>query len=338
MKKKAVFLVSIFLILLGCQQKQPKELLHLVLQVNTEDAIKIETDLEVSRLREQLKSNLVNYKAVVRDRDIAGRFTIQEFEPEKEDRIRELIDDYLTEWDFSFSGNNVSLAMKQNAISYLQDMSVSQTVEVMRMRLKVLGLKKAVIERDEVNRDRIIIEIPSLRIKDPERVKNILKTGGLLEIKLAKAGPAPDKEALLQDYGGEVPDDMEVARSMWAEGGYYLLSQMAIVTGRDLKSVRVTRDEWNAPAIEVNFNPEAARRLSKFTSDNLGKPLSIVLDGKVQMVATIQDKISDSAIIHGNFTVKEAEDLVLVLRSGGLPAGIKYLEEKLIETNHHPSN
>ncbi len=338
MKKKAVFFVSIFLILFGCQQKQPKEWLHLALQVNTEDAIKIETDLEIFRLREQLKSNLVNYKAVVRDRDIAGRFTIQEFEPEKEDLIRELIDDYLPEWNFSFSDSSVSLTLKQKAVSYLEDMCVMQTVEVMRERLKLMGLKKAVIKRDKVNRNKITIEIPSLRINDPERVKNIIKTRAFLEFRLVKAGPAPNKEALLQDFGGEVPEDMEVARLIGIEESYYLLSQMAAVTGRDLKSVRRTVDEWNAPAIQVNFNPEAARRFSKFTSDNIGEPLSIVFDGEVQMVATIRDRISDSAIIHGNFTVEEAEDLVLVLRSGGLPAGIKYLEEKIIKTNHHPSN
>ncbi|MFQ5721765.1 MAG: protein translocase subunit SecD, partial [Candidatus Aminicenantales bacterium] len=47
-------------------------------------------------------------------------------------------------------------------------------------------------------------------------------------------------------------------------------------------------------------------------------------------VATIQDRISDSGILHGRFTVEEAEDIALVLRSGALPASIKYLEERTI--------
>jgi preprotein translocase subunit SecD len=337
MKKKGVFLVSTVLIFFGCQQKQPEEWLHLVLQVNTEDAIKIETDMEAYRFKELLKGNLIDYRAVVKDWDKTGRFTLQEFQSDKEDRIRELIEDNFKEWDYSFAGNNVSLAMTLNTISYLEDTCVSQTAEVIRKRLNLLGLKKAVIERDVVNSDRIIIEIPSLLMKNPERVKNIIKTRAFLEFRLVETGPAPDRMGLLQDYGGEVPDDMEVVSPRWEEGEYYLLSKAAIVTGKDLKSVRVSKNEWNTPVIQVDFNPEAARRLSRFTSDNLGKLLSIVFDGKVQMVATIQDTFSDRAVIHGNFTKEEAEDLVLVLRSGGLPAGTTYLVEKIIKTNHQTS-
>jgi preprotein translocase subunit SecD len=45
---------------------------------------------------------------------------------------------------------------------------------------------------------------------------------------------------------------------------------------------------------------------------------------------TIEARISDSGIIRGNFTNREVEDLSLVLRSGALPAGIVYLEERTV--------
>jgi len=44
----------------------------------------------------------------------------------------------------------------------------------------------------------------------------------------------------------------------------------------------------------------------------------------------IEDQIHDQGIIRGNFTQREVEDLSLVLRSGALPAGIVYLEERTV--------
>ena len=53
----------------------------------------------------------------------------------------------------------------------------------------------------------------------------------------------------------------------------------------------------------------------------------MVLDGRVKSVATIQEQIHDQGRITGAFTPQETQDLALTLRSGALPAGIKYLQE-----------
>ncbi len=169
-------------------------------------------------------------------------------------------------------------------------------------------------------------------MENPERVKNIIKTTALLEWKMVKGGPAPDKETLLKDFGGEVPEDMEILRGdpKRTEGGYYLVNRVAVVTGKDLRNARRSVDEWNNPAVAFTLNPDGGKRFYKATSENIGKPLSVVLDGKIQVVATIEDRISDSGIIRGRYTIEEADDIALVLRAGALPASIKYLEERTI--------
>ena len=145
-------------------------------------------------------------------------------------------------------------------------------------------------------------------------------------------GPAPDRETLLQDFGGEVPSDAEILRGDpdRTEGGYYLVSRVAPVTGKDMINARRSTDEWNNPAVLFTLNAEAGRRFYKFTSDNLNKPLSIILDGKIQEVATIRDRISDRGIIHGTYAIEEADDLALILRAGPLPASVRYVEERSI--------
>jgi len=52
-----------------------------------------------------------------------------------------------------------------------------------------------------------------------------------------------------------------------------------------------------------------------------------VLDNRVKSVATIQEQIHDQGRITGSFSPQETQDLALTLRSGALPAGIKYLQE-----------
>ena len=304
--------------------------MHLVLQVVTDDAIDQETDTEILRLQEQLKDKNIEYKIISKSEENIGRFLVQEFDSEKEGQIRELLDDFFIEWDFSVVGNSFSLSIKSDVIFYLRDQAVRQSIETLWNRVDELGLTEPTIQRQGLTGEQIIVELPG--VENPDRVKEIIKTTAFLEWKLVRAGPAPDRETLLQDFSGEVPEDMEIVKGdpKRTEGDYYLLNRVSPVTGKDLRDARRSTDEWNNPAVAFSLNPDGAKRFSQFTADNIGKPLSIVLDGRVQEVATIQARISDRGIISGQFTIEEAEDISLVLRAGALPATIKYLEERTI--------
>jgi preprotein translocase subunit SecD len=300
--------------------------IHLVLQVMTDDAINIETNLEIYRLQEQLKKKNIEFKSILPVK--TGYFTIQDFNPDQEGQIKDILDESYKEWEYSVTGRSFSLSLKPEVIRYLREQSVKQALETIRNRVDELGLAEPTIQIQ--GGERIIVELPG--IENPERVKNIIKTTALLEWRLVKAGPAADKETLLKDFGREIPEDAEILRGdpKRTEGGYYLVNRIPSISGKDLKSARRSVDQWNNPAVAFTLSPEAGKRFYKITSENMGKSLSIVLDGKIQEVATIQAQISDSGIIHGRFTVEEAEDIALVLRAGALPASIKYLEQRAI--------
>jgi preprotein translocase subunit SecD len=330
-------LVVVFALILAYPPKEKIELgldlkggMHLVLQVVTDDAINYETDQAVLRLGERLKKDNIEYGTIAKS--TIGRFSLQEFNLEQEGKIKEILDDYFRDWDYSIIGSTVSLSLRPNIARYYRDQSVNQAQETIRNRVDELGLTEPTIQRQGLTTgsDRIIVELPG--VENPERVKNILKTTALLEWKLVKAGPAPDRETLLADFGGKVPEDQQVIRGdpRRTEGGYYLVTQVAPITGKDLRDARPSIDEWNNPAVLFSFNADGARRFAKLTSENINKPLSIILDGKIQEVATIEDRISDSGILRGKFTQETAEDISLVLRAGALPASIKYLEERTI--------
>ena len=85
------------------------------------------------------------------------------------------------------------------------------------------------------------------------------------------------------------------------------------------------------PVVSFRFDTVGGRRFGKATTENVGRPFAIVLDGKVISAPVIQTAIlGGSGIISGSFTVHEVQDLSLLLRAGALPAPLQVLEERTV--------
>src|SRR6266853_1142337 len=111
---------------------------------------------------------------------------------------------------------------------------------------------------------------------------------------------------------------------------YYLVRKVAAVTGRDLRNARPSLDENNQPAVSFTLNTEGGRKFGKVTSENIGRQLAIILDGRVQSAPRIDSRITTDGRITGSFTQEEVANLSLILRSGALPARLDYLQEQTI--------
>jgi preprotein translocase subunit SecD len=302
--------------------------IHLVLLVLTDDSINMETDLEVSRLEDLFKKNAITFTKVTKEG--LGRIAVQGTLADEEGKTRDLFGQYSRDWDASFTGDRANLTLKPLTAQFLREQSVSQAKETIENRVNGLGVAEPLIQKQGT--DKIIVELPG--IDNPERVKELIKVTAVLEWKLVKAGPAADEATLLQATGGVVPDDAEILRGdpKRGQGGVYLVNKVAVVTGKDLRTIRRTQDEWNNPAVSFTLNSDGGARFEQVTGDNIGKQIAIILDKKVQSAPGIESRIdrTSGGIIRGRFTAQEADDLVIILKAGALPAGIKYLEERMI--------
>ncbi len=302
--------------------------IHLVLQVRTDDAINIETDQEIARLEELFKKNSITYTKVAKEG--LGRISVQGAMADQEGKTRDLFDEYSREWDYSFTADRANLSLKPLAAQSLRDQSVVQAKETIDNRINTFGVAEPLIQRQ--GDDQIVVELPG--VDDPERVKELIKVTAVLEWKLVKAGPAPDEATLLQAYNGQVPDDAEVLKGdpKRGQGGFFLVDKVAVVTGKDLRTIRRTTDEWNNPAVSFTLNSDGGARFEQVTGANVGKQIAIILDKKVQSAPVVENRISraQGGVIQGRFTPEAADDLVTVLKAGALPAGIDYLEERTI--------
>ncbi len=69
----------------------------------------------------------------------------------------------------------------------------------------------------------------------------------------------------------------------------------------------------------------------EITAANVGRQLAIILDNTVYSAPVIRERIGGGrASITGNFDVKEARDLAIVLRAGALPAPVTLAEERSV--------
>ena len=302
--------------------------IHLQLQVVTDDSINIETDQEIARMEELFKKNSITFERA--SKEVPGRYSVSGLLADQEGKTRDLFDEYAGDWDYSFTGDRAVLTLKPLVAQILRDQAVEQAKETIANRIDQFGVAEPLIQRQGA--DKIVVELPG--VDDPERVKELIKVTAVLEWKLVKAGPAADEATLLQPYGGQVPEDAEVLKGDPKRGqsGFFLVSRVSVVTGKDLRTVRRTTDEWNNAAVSFSLNAEGGARFEQVTGENIGKQIAIILDSKIQSAPVVEDRIlrTSGGVIRGRFTNEEADDLVVILKAGALPAGIKYLEERTI--------
>ncbi len=312
---------------------------HLILQVMVNDAVKADADNAIERLKSEMRTANVNYADISQPdpQNNPDRIAIKGVTPEQSGELRRIVQDRLPEYDLTSGPENSWLvAMKPSALSDLKNRAVSQAIETIRNRIDQLGVSEPVIEEHGLGQYQILVQLPG--VDDPARVKEIMQSTAMLEIRQEISGPFSSEQQALQQNNGVLPPDTVLMRGKSVAGAgsdrstdqWFLLSRASAVTGRDLRDATPTRDENNRPAVRFVLSSEGGRRFGAFTGSHVGDRLAVVLDNKVQEVATIQEQIKDEGRITGQFTEQQAKDLSMVLRSGALPAGIRYLEERTV--------
>lgn len=311
---------------------------HLILQVQVNDAVNAETDRAVERVKEQLRARNIAYAEITKPEPQTApeRIVLKGVPMESTGDLRSVAADQLPDFDLT-SGpeNSWVLSMKPQVLADMKDRAVQQAIETIRNRIDQLGVSEPVIEEHGLGEYQILVQLPG--VDDPARVKEIMQSTAMLEIRQALGGPYGSEQEALSAHGGVLPPDailmrgsVVTSRSGQPQQEWYLVSRTSAVSGRDLRSAEPTRDELNKPAVRFTLSADAGRRFSQFTRSHIQDQLAVVLDNKVQEVATIQEEIRDEGRITGSFTDQQAKDLAMVLRSGALPAGIRYLEERTV--------
>ena len=315
---------------------------HLILQVQVNDAVNVDSDNAIARLKEDMRTRKINYADITKPDPInhPEMIVVKGITPDQTSDFKSIVSDRLPEYNAtSGAENSWTVQMKAQNLADLKNRAVAQAIETIRNRIDALGVSEPVIQEHGLGQYQILVQLPG--VDDPARVKEIMQSTAMLEIKQSLGGPYSSEQQALQEHGGVLPPDTVLMQgksigSRSTEGGpaWYIISRAPAVSGRDLRTAEPTTDENGQPAVRFILTSEGGRKFYSFTSAHVGDNLAVVLDNgdgpKVQEVAVIKDAIRDTGVINGRFTQQETQDLSMTLRSGALPAGIKYLEERTV--------
>jgi preprotein translocase subunit SecD len=311
---------------------------HLILQVQVNDAINVDSDNAVEILKEQLNKKKIAFADISKPDAINNpdRVVLKGVPADSRKDLLEIANERLPEYNLSSGADNTwTLAMKPQMLSELKDKAVTQAIETIRNRIDSLGVSEPTIQEHGLGQYQILVQLPG--IDDPGRVKDIMQSTAMLEIKQVLGGPYPSEDAARQDKGGVLPADAILLQGHGAPGAaaneesWYLVSRVSAVRGKDLRDAQPNTDQNGQPSVHFQLTGEGGQRFYNFTSAHVGERLGVILDNRVQEVANIKEAIRDTGEISGgSMSQQQAKDLSMILRSGALPAGIKYLEERTV--------
>jgi|SRR4051812_8185460 preprotein translocase subunit SecD len=307
---------------------------HLILQVAVNEAVNAETDRIVQSLRDDLAKAGVSFTDIAK-LDLQNHPEIIEIKgvpPDKVGALRSAVSDNFPQYDVKAAATgSYQVVMKPSELTALKQRAVQQAIETIRNRVDQFGVTEPTIQEHGLGDYQILVELPG--VDDPARVRDIIQSTAMLDIRLVVGGPYPDEQEAIQANNGVIPPDNVVLPGNSGRADqpeYYVVSRTAAVSGNDIRDAQPSRDENGRPDVNFHLSNDGGRRFQQFTRDHLHERLAIVLDNRVREAAEIHDEIRDNVQITGAFTEQQTQDLSMMLRSGALPASIHYLEEQTV--------
>jgi preprotein translocase subunit SecD len=313
---------------------------HLILQVQVNDAVNVDAQNSIEILKQQLRNHKIDYADITQSdpQNNPDHLLLKGVLAASRTDLLGIVSDHLPEYNITGGPDNSwNLAMKPQMLGDLKNKAVAQAIETIRGRIDALGVSEPTIQEHGLGQYQILVQLPG--VDDPERVKDIIQSTAMLEIKQSLGGPYPSEQAALQAQSppGILPPDAILLPGHSVPGAqsdsqaYYLVSRVSAVRGKDLRDAQPNRDANGAPSVSFTLTGEGGQRFYNFTKEHVGDSLAVVLDNKVQEVANIKEAIRDQGSISGgSMNEQQSKDLSMILRSGALPASIKYLEERTV--------
>ena len=295
---------------------------YLLLEIDTDPLIKERLQEKIIPIKKYLNENNLKYSNFVISNKFINFNLTNPNDVEKFEKIfflkeKNSINPYITnynsyELDFKANENKIKVMFSKYGLLNLNNSALKQSIEIVRRRVDETGTKEpSILQRGD---KRILVELPGL--KDPERIKNLLGKTAQLNFRLVSNEKNDfGTEILLSDTNEELP-----------------VSKRIIISGDNLQDAQPRLDsQSNQPNVYFSLDRIGAKKFAKSTTDNVGKRIAIILDGKVISAPNVREPITGgNGSISGNFSFQEATDLALLLRSGALPVPINIVEERTV--------
>lgn len=249
------------------------------------------------------------------------------------DRARGLIEPVMQgsttvrEWELNVvDGQRIVLTQTDAGVNQAIDDAMDSATEVVRRRIDELGTREPTIIRQ--GDTRIVVQVPGLQ--DPAGLKKLLGQTAQLEFKLVDLDALPTNiQAGIAPPGSQI---VPYAPGTPGAGSAIAVKRLGGIRGDNLTDAKAGRDQQNGQNIvTIAFDAQGGAKFAKLTTENVGKPFAIILDGQVLSAPNINEPIiGGRAQISGSFNAESANQLAIALRSGALPVPLAVVEERTV--------
>ena len=294
---------------------------YLLLEVDSTPIINQNLQQKIINLKKYLKKNKIKFQLLKLENQ-SITFTLNnkdlnkflEFFLDQDNLLNVYYQKYRSyEMSHSIKNNKVKIEYSKYGLIELKLSSLDQSLEVVRRRIDEVGTNEPTILRR--GNDRILIELPGL--EDPNRIKKLLgKTANLTFRLVSETEGVFGSESLSYENSDDKLN----------------ISKRVILNGDNLINAQPTlNNQTNQAVVNFTFDRAGSKKFGRATSDNVGKRVAIILDGKIISAPVVQEPIlTGQGQISGDFSFQSATDLALLLRSGALPAPLKIIEERTV--------
>ena len=202
-------------------------------------------------------------------------------------------------------------------------------IEILRKRLEGQKIYEAEISPSG---DRYVsIKAPIVAKDEKVKLLNLISMSAKLRFRLVH----PENQSLVNAYlenpdaftmpiGYELMTTSEFRPGQKPLIQHYFVKYDWVMDGKGVRDAFPVRDQFGQRQISLSFNPEGAARFAQVTTDNVGRQLAIVLDGKLYCAPNIKEPITGgNASISGSFSEEECKNISDALVSGSFPFQIK---------------
>lgn len=298
--------------------------LHMLLGVKTEEATKSRIKSITASIKHFTDKNDILVDELTFDETT---ITFSLLDSDDIAQVQEFIN--LTEGlNIVLDAENFALNLTEEEVIKTEKEAISQAIETIRNRLDQFGLAEPVVAKQGA--EKILVQLAGIKTQEEEqRARELISRAAKLELMAIDEDRASRvytmSEGDAREYGDIILPDAKNPEIK------HLVREIPILDGGMLTDANMGFDQNNRPQINFTLNAEGAEIFGDFTGKSVGKRLAVVLDGKVYSDPVINERIGGgSGQISGNYTVMEAKDLAIALRSGALLAPIYLMEKRSV--------
>lgn len=312
---------------------------HFLLEVDMDAALKQADERYNNDVRLALRTAKIRYKSVAYE---SGAIKVVLRNAADKQAAMDLMDKDFRKLDLKTNDDDLQLflSISEAEVNAIKKFALAQNITTLRNRVNELGVSEPVIQQQGDNR--IVVQLPG--VQDTVQAKEILGTTATLEYR--KVDTQHDVQNALS---GRIPvgSKLYYERDTKAPA---LLKRRVIITGDQIVDASSGIDQNGSSSVNITLNGIGAKKMGRFTKDNIGQPMAVVfieqktitkmIGGKkvrrkvkieeVISIATVRDAFSRRFQTTGLDSPQEARKLALLLRAGALAAPVDIVEERTV--------